>query len=147
MKGDRVEVVVDTGHGTQTFDIVATRAGRRLEVTTARGVVEVTEVTRGGTPVRTGRFMSARVVALVEHPALETDGARVEVETRRRMSSGEGRPRRGRDMEWARGRRRMEADQLALIGENPETPAAGTTDEPADAGTSVSDEEGSAPGA
>jgi hypothetical protein len=30
--------------------------------------VEVSEVTRGGKAVRTGRFMSARVVALVEHP-------------------------------------------------------------------------------
>jgi len=115
MKNDRVEVVVDTGHGTQTFDITATRAGRRLEVTTARGVVEVTEVTRGGTPVRTGRFMASRVVALVEHPAQESDGARVEVETRRRLSAGpDGRGRgRGRD-----GGRRG-ADQLALIGDEP----------------------------
>lgn len=85
MKGDRVEAVVDTGQGTQTFDIVATRAGRRIEITTARGVVEVTEVTRSGTPVRTGRFMANRLIALVEHPAIEGDGARVDVETRRRM--------------------------------------------------------------
>jgi hypothetical protein len=85
MKGDRVEAVVDTGQGTQTFEIVATRAGRRIEITTARGVVEVTEVTRSGTPVRTGRFMANRLVALVEHPAIEGDGARVDVETRRRM--------------------------------------------------------------
>ena len=83
MKGDRVEVVVDTGGTVQTFDIVATRNGRRIEVTTARGVVEVTEVTRGGTPVRTGRFMASRLIALVEHPARE--GETVEVETRRRM--------------------------------------------------------------
>ena len=69
MRGDRVEVVVDTGGTVQTFEIVATRAGRRIEVTTARGVVEVTEVTRGGTPVRTARFMTGRVIALVEHPA------------------------------------------------------------------------------
>jgi hypothetical protein len=69
VKGDRVEVVVDTGGGVQTFEIVASRAGRRIEVTTARGVVEVTEVTRGGTPVRTARFMASRVLALVEHPA------------------------------------------------------------------------------
>ena len=34
MKGDRVEAVVDTGQGgTQTFEIVATKAGRRIEVT------------------------------------------------------------------------------------------------------------------
>ena len=38
MKGDRVEAVVDTGQGgTQTFEITATKAGRRIEVTTARG--------------------------------------------------------------------------------------------------------------
>jgi hypothetical protein len=89
MKGDRVEAVVDTGNGVQTFEIVATRAGRRIEVTTARGVVEVTEVTRGGTPVRTGRFMAARLIALVEHPAQEEDGARVDVTTRRRIRGGD----------------------------------------------------------
>ena len=50
MKGDRVEAVVDTGQGTQTFEIVATRAGRRIEVTTARGVVEVTEVSTDPEP-------------------------------------------------------------------------------------------------
>ena len=43
MRGDRVEVVVDTGQGVQTFDIVATKNGRRVEVTTARGVVEVAQ--------------------------------------------------------------------------------------------------------
>lgn len=86
MKGDRVEAVVDTGQGTQTFEIEATRAGRRIEVTTARGIVEVTEVTRGGTPVRTGRFMASRLVALVEHPAREAD-AKVDVSTRRRLGS------------------------------------------------------------
>lgn len=96
MKGDLVEVVVDTGHGTTTFEITASRAGRRLEVSTARGVVEVTEVTRGGTPVRTGRFMASRVVALVEHPALEATSARVEVETRRKLSPAPTRAGRGR---------------------------------------------------
>ena len=85
MKGDRVEAVVDTGQGVQTFEIEATRAGRRIEVTTARGVVEVTEVTRGGMPVRTGRFMASRLIALVEHPAHERDVSRVDVTTRRRM--------------------------------------------------------------
>lgn len=89
MKGDRVEVVVDTGGGVQTYEIVASRAGRRIEVTTARGVVEVTEVTRGGTPVRTGRFMASRLIALVEHPARESDDARVEVTTRRRLGARE----------------------------------------------------------
>jgi hypothetical protein len=85
-KGDRVEAVVDTGQGTQTFVIEATRAGRRIEVTTSRGVVEVSEVTRGGTPVRTGRFMSSRLIALVEHPAHENE-AQVEVSTRRRITT------------------------------------------------------------
>jgi hypothetical protein len=89
MRGDRVEAVVDTGQGVDRFIIEATRAGRRIEVTTSRGVVEVTEVTRGGTPVRTGRFMASRLIALVEHPAHEGDGARVDVSTRRRMSPAE----------------------------------------------------------
>ncbi len=69
MKGDRVEIVIDSGDGgTQSYEIVATRAGRRVEVSTGRGIVEVSEVTRTGTVVRTARFMSSRVVALVEHP-------------------------------------------------------------------------------
>jgi len=84
MKGDRVEAVVDTGQGVQTFDIVATKAGRRIEVVTARGVVEVREVTRSGTPVRTGRFMANRLIALVEHPAADERG-RVEISTRHRI--------------------------------------------------------------
>jgi hypothetical protein len=69
MRGDRVEVLVDTGAGVRSFDVVASRDGRRVEVTTGRGVVEVTEVTRTGQPVRTARFMASRVVAVVEHPA------------------------------------------------------------------------------
>ena len=74
MIGDRVEVVVDTGTGAaQTFEIVATRAGRRVDVTQGRGVVEVAEVTRTGQQVRVGRFMAARVIAIVEHPSLEPD--------------------------------------------------------------------------
>ncbi len=68
MKGDRVEIVVDTGDSTRTYEIVATKAGRRVEVSVGRGVVEVTEVTRTGVPVRTARFMATRVIALVEHP-------------------------------------------------------------------------------
>jgi len=69
MRGDRVEIVVDVGTGVQTYEIAATRAGRRVEITTGRGVVEVVEVTRGGKTVRTARFMAERVIALVEHPA------------------------------------------------------------------------------
>ena len=85
MKGDRIEALVDTGQGVQAFEVVATRAGRRVEVTTSRGVVEVREVTRSGQTVRTGRFMASRLIALVEHPAREQDGSRVDVTTRRRM--------------------------------------------------------------
>ena len=70
MKGDRVEIVIDSGDGaTRNYEIVATRAGRRVEVTSGRGIVEVSEVTRTGTAVRTARFMASRVVAVVEHPA------------------------------------------------------------------------------
>lgn len=69
MKGDRVEIVIDAGGVTRTYDVVATRAGRRVEITNRRGVVEVSEVTRSGSPVRTARFMASRLLALVEHPA------------------------------------------------------------------------------
>ncbi|HEV3472857.1 MAG TPA: hypothetical protein VG408_06575 [Actinomycetota bacterium] len=69
MRGDRVEVVVDVGDGTKTYEIEATKAGRRVEVTSARGIVEVAEVTRTGVIVRSGRFMATRVVAVIEHPA------------------------------------------------------------------------------
>lgn len=69
MRGDRVEVLVDVGDGVRNFEITATRAGRRVEVRTARGVVEVSEVTRNGETVRSGRFMATRVVAIVEHPS------------------------------------------------------------------------------
>jgi hypothetical protein len=70
MKGDKVEVVIDAGDSSRTYEVSATRAGRRVEVANARGgVVEVSEVTRSGTAVRTARFMSSRILALVEHPA------------------------------------------------------------------------------
>ncbi|WP_328520511.1 hypothetical protein [Kribbella sp. NBC_00359] len=71
MKGDRVEIVVDVGDATRTYEVVATRAGRRVETAVRRGLVEVTELTRSGAVVRTARFMASRVVALVEHPVKE----------------------------------------------------------------------------
>lgn len=73
MKGDRVEVVVDVGGGTKTYEIVASKAGRRVEVSNVRGTVEVSEVTRTGVVVRTGRFMATRVVAVIEHPSLDEE--------------------------------------------------------------------------
>jgi hypothetical protein len=69
VKGDRVEIVVDAGGDARTYEISATRAGRRVEVSIVRNVVTVAEVTRGGSVVRTARFMANRVLALVEHPA------------------------------------------------------------------------------
>ena len=113
MKGDRVEAVVDTGQGTQTFEIVARRAGRRIEITNARGVVEVTEVTRAGTPIRTGRFMANRLIALVEHPAAESDTG-VDVETRRTI--GATRARRSSATEPVL----PSPHQLTVLGEEPE---------------------------
>ena len=69
MKGDRVEVLVDIGESVRHFDVVATKAGRRVEVSSSRGMIEVSEVTRSGQPVRSARFMASRVVAIVEHPS------------------------------------------------------------------------------
>ncbi|HZP27616.1 MAG TPA: hypothetical protein VFC99_01580 [Acidimicrobiia bacterium] len=78
MRGDRVEVLVDVGDGVRSFEITATRDGRRVDVSIARGTVEVAEVTRSGQVVRSARFMASRVVAVVEHPAAEqpADSAR-----------------------------------------------------------------------
>jgi hypothetical protein len=87
MRGDRVEIVIDTGDGSvRQFEVVATKAGRRVEVSMARGTVEVSEVTRSGQSVRSARFMASRVVALVEHPAGDEDEG---------TSKATGRPRRG----------------------------------------------------
>jgi hypothetical protein len=88
MKGDRVEIVVDAGDVTKTYDVQATRAGRRVEIVTRRGLVEVSELTRGGTPVRTARFMASRVIALVEHPAGPA-GARAPGESPSARAAGE----------------------------------------------------------
>ena len=54
-----MEIVVAADDGTKTYDLVATRAGRRVETTWGRGIVEVVEVTRSGEPVRTARFMAS----------------------------------------------------------------------------------------
>ena len=85
MKGDRVEIVVDAGGVTKTYDVAATRAGRRVEVVSRRGLIEVSELTRGGSAVRTARFMASRVIALVEHPA---DGGRGASSSRREQDGG-----------------------------------------------------------
>jgi hypothetical protein len=80
MKGDWVEIVVAADDGSLSYEIAATRAGRRVEITSGRGVVEVAEVTRTGEPVRTARFMASRILALVEHPAGESASKRLPTE-------------------------------------------------------------------
>jgi hypothetical protein len=80
VRGDRVEIVIDAGGEVRTYEVVATRNGRRVEINTGRGVVEVTEVTRGGTPVRSARFMANRILALVEHPASDRNIAEEVIE-------------------------------------------------------------------
>jgi hypothetical protein len=75
VKGDRVEIVVDAGDTTRTYEVVASRAGRRVETAVRRGVVEVSEVTRNGSVVRTARFMATRVLALVEQPLPREDSS------------------------------------------------------------------------
>lgn len=68
-RGDRVLVVMDIGSGqTREFSIAATQNGRRVEVSTGSRQTTVTEVTRNGTPVRSARFLTSRVVALIEQP-------------------------------------------------------------------------------
>jgi hypothetical protein len=73
MRGDRVEIVIDVGDATKTYEVVATRAGRRIDVSNVRGVLEVSEVTRTGVVVRSARFMAGRVVAVVEYPAEDAE--------------------------------------------------------------------------
>jgi len=83
VRGDRVEIVIDAGGEIRTYEMVATRNGRRVDINTGRGIVEVTEVTRGGTPVRTARFMANRILALVEHPAIDRNIAEEVMASRR----------------------------------------------------------------
>ncbi len=98
MKGDRVEIVVDVGGGeTRAYEVVAARAGRRVETTTARGIVEVAELTRTGQVVRTARFMQSRVVAVVEHPA--DDGPLSQEESRPSPRARDDGPRLDLDLD------------------------------------------------
>jgi hypothetical protein len=82
-----VEIVIDAGGEVRTYEIVASRNGRRVEIETARGIVTVAEVNRSGTPVRTARFMASRILALVEHPAADQNIAREVIEPERLPSS------------------------------------------------------------
>ena len=83
-----MEVVIDAGGEVRTYQIEATRNGRRVEIETGRGIVTVSEVTRSGTPVRTARFMASRILALVEHLAADQNIAREFPEPRPIRPSG-----------------------------------------------------------
>ena len=83
-----MEIVIDAGGEVRTYDIEATRNGRKVEIETGRGIVTVSEVTRSGTPVRTARFMASRILALVEHPAADQNIAREVPQARPIRSSG-----------------------------------------------------------
>ena len=73
MKGDWVEIVIDAGgEDARTYEVTATKAGRRVDIANRRGVVEVSEVTRSGTPVRTARCMASRTLARGDPPADES---------------------------------------------------------------------------
>jgi hypothetical protein len=76
-RGDKVLVLVDGGPGLPPlpFETEATKAGRRVEVRTERGMVLVSETTRNGDPVRTNRFMASRIVALIEDKTEEDEPA------------------------------------------------------------------------
>ena len=69
-----MEIAVDSGNGVLKYEVEATRAGRRVEVTTSRGTIQVNEVTRTGTPVITARFMASRAVAIVDIPRRRLSG-------------------------------------------------------------------------
>ena len=72
-----MEVLVDAGGGAaKEYVVRANRSGRRVEVKTSRSTVEVNELTRTGSVVRTAKFMAPRVLAVVEHPATEEDRPR-----------------------------------------------------------------------
>ncbi|MFC0042302.1 hypothetical protein [Actinomadura rayongensis] len=69
MKGDKIQVLVDTGEGTpRVFEMTATQGGRRVEVVVDGPLVTIREVKRTGKPVRSMRFPTERIVALIEMP-------------------------------------------------------------------------------
>lgn len=102
MKGDWVEIVIDAGETSRTYEVTATKAGRRVDITNRRGIMEVSEVTRTGTPIRTARFMTSRILALVEHPATDprddsTDGDSPPPDRPRPTRKRTTKPARGED--------------------------------------------------
>jgi hypothetical protein len=77
-------IVLDAGGGaTREFVVVATRAGRRVEVDVGPRKTTVTEVKSTGRVIRSSTFMSSRVIALVEEPLEAEKPTRAD---RRRLS-------------------------------------------------------------
>ncbi|WP_078507013.1 hypothetical protein [Streptomyces viridochromogenes] len=68
VQGDPVRTVVAAGDTTGTDEVPTSRAARRPGTTVRRGVMEVSEVTRRGTVVRTARFVANWVPELREQP-------------------------------------------------------------------------------
>ncbi|MEU9983641.1 hypothetical protein [Streptomyces sp. NPDC050856] len=100
MRGDRVATVVVAGDPARTGEAVASGAGRGVETAVRRGVVEVREVTRNGTLVRTARCTATRVPAPVEQPVPRGAAAerplRDDPEVQRRLSTLRSTPPVGR---------------------------------------------------
>jgi hypothetical protein len=67
MKGDRVVIYVDTGaQEAKTFEVVATKAGRTVDVKAGNRLTEVSELDKNGNVAHTSRFMTARIISLIE---------------------------------------------------------------------------------
>ena len=72
-RGDSVELVIDTGNGaSRTFSIEADKNGRTVEVSHAKGMVDVSVLPRKvgkghPEPITTSSFAIGRVIAIVEH--------------------------------------------------------------------------------
>ncbi len=98
MQGDRAEIVMDAGCGTtQTFELTAARAGRRIEITERDGTLRVSEVTRTGREVHVLRFPSARVLAVIEHRHGDDEAqGQSQDEARHGASTGKGNTRAGK---------------------------------------------------
>ncbi len=75
MRGDRVVIWMDIGGGmTREFEVSATMNGRTVEVSEVkRGLIEVSELKKGGEKARTNKYMASRVIALVEERTEEPE--------------------------------------------------------------------------
>jgi hypothetical protein len=85
MRGDPAEAVVDAGQGVQTFDLVATPAGRLIGAVPTRAVVEVRAAGRTGTPGPAGPSMTSPLIARLIARSPMDEWGRAEVTTRHRL--------------------------------------------------------------